>query len=292
MTGSDDSSDTGFLSFTGYDMDEDYVAVLEKKLDESNLKKLMKVDDPRLHHFIARYIHICQPASVFVASDSKNDIEYIKEAAIRNREEAPTKIRGHTIHFDAYRDQARDKENTRYLLEEPGQLGPELNTMNREEGLIEIHEILEGIMEGRELYLRFFCLGPTKSEFSIPCLQLTDSAYVAHAEDLLYRQGYDEFLHRGNTNGQTFKFIHAQGELEEAGLWLRVSKNLDKRRIYIDLENETIYSTNTQYGGNTIGMKKLPGPSPMDCSKSRYALRKLPPSSIQCTPGCQLRTKS
>lgn len=36
-----------------------------------------------------------------------------------------------------------------------------------------------------------------------------------------------------------------------------VSKNIDKRRIYIDLEDKIVYSVNTQYGGNSIGLKKL-----------------------------------
>ena len=43
----------------------------------------------------------------------------------------------------------------------------------------------------------------------------------------------------------------------EAGLGLRVSKNIEKRRIHIDPQYEIVYSTNTQYGGNTIGLKKL-----------------------------------
>jgi phosphoenolpyruvate carboxykinase (GTP) len=43
----------------------------------------------------------------------------------------------------------------------------------------------------------------------------------------------------------------------EAGLGLRVSKHIEKRRVYIDLEDEIIYSVNTQYGGNSIGLKKL-----------------------------------
>ncbi|GAH33366.1 unnamed protein product, partial [marine sediment metagenome] len=54
-----------------------------------------------------------------------------------------------------------------------------------------------------------------------------------------------------------FKFVHSQGDLIEAGLGLRVSKIIEKRRVYIDLQNEVVYSTNTQYGGNTIGLKKL-----------------------------------
>jgi phosphoenolpyruvate carboxykinase (GTP) len=36
-----------------------------------------------------------------------------------------------------------------------------------------------------------------------------------------------------------------------------VSKNIDQRRVYIDFNDNTIYSVNTQYGGNTIGLKKL-----------------------------------
>ncbi|MGF3554071.1 MAG: phosphoenolpyruvate carboxykinase (GTP) [Thermoplasmatota archaeon] len=116
--------------------------------------------------------------------------------------------------------------------------------------------MLNNIMKGHELFIKFYCLGPLNSPFSIPCLQLTDSAYVAHSEDLLYRQGYSEFIRQGK-NLRFFKFVHSQGELEEAGLGLLVSKNIEKRRVYIDLEDEVIYSTNTQYGGNTIGLKKL-----------------------------------
>jgi len=32
---------------------------------------------------------------------------------------------------------------------------------------------------------------------------------------------------------------------------------LDKRRVYVDLEDEIVYSVNTQYAGNTVGFKKL-----------------------------------
>lgn len=56
-----------------------------------------------------------------------------------------------------------------------------------------------------------------------------------------------------NKNNYFFKFIHSEGELDEH----KTSKNIDKRRIYIDLEEDTVYSINTQYGGNTIGLKKL-----------------------------------
>jgi len=97
----------------------------------------------------------------------------------------------------------------------------------------------------------FFCLGPLDSEFSIPCIQITDSPYVAHSETILYRPGYEQFKRIG-AEPAFFRFMHSEGELEGA-----VSKNIEKRRVYIDLEEDIVYSVNTQYGGNTIGLKKL-----------------------------------
>ena len=236
--------------------DEKVRNLLKIRLEHEDYQKLIRINNPRLHKFIANYVELCNPDKVFVSTDSPEDIQYIRQAAIRNGEEAELAVKGHTIHFDGYYDQARDKENTRFLIPEGVALGPEINAIDRDEGLKEIHQILKNIMQGHELYVRFFCLGPVNSEFTIPCVQLTDSSYVAHSEDLLYRPGYEEFKRLGDYE-RFFKFVHSQGELQPAGLGLKVSKNIGKRRIYIDLEDETIYSTNTQYGGNTIGLKKL-----------------------------------
>jgi len=236
-------------------MDKKIRDILSKRLG-GQLEKLTTIDNPQLHAFITEYVELCNPAKVFVCTDSAEDIRYTREAAIRNHEEATLAIEGHTIHFDGYYDQARDKATSKFLLPKGVDLGPEINAMERDEGIREIREILKDSMEGKELYVKFFCLGPPNSEFAVPCVQLTDSSYVAHSEDLLYRQGYGEFRRLGDYE-RFFKFIHSQGELVGAGLGLLVSKNIEKRRVYIDLEDEIIYSTNTQYGGNTLGLKKL-----------------------------------
>jgi phosphoenolpyruvate carboxykinase (GTP) len=126
-----------------------------------------------------------------------------------------------------------------------------MESMDRDEGLKDVHDILKNIMTGHDMYVVFVCLGPVNSPFSISCVQLTDSAYVVHNEILLYRPGYEQFKRLGNSP-DFFKFVHSQGELVEG-----VCKNIEQRRIYIDLVGNTVYSTNTQYGGNTIGPKKL-----------------------------------
>ncbi|RZN34324.1 MAG: phosphoenolpyruvate carboxykinase (GTP) [Methanophagales archaeon ANME-1-THS] len=225
---------------------------LKVRIGDRNYQKLIRIDNPELHQFIARYVELCNPDRVFICADSQEEIQYIREEAIRTGEEIKLAIEGHTAHFDGYHDQARDKEHTKFLLPEGVDLGSDINAMERMGGLKEIHTILKDSMAGHQLYVRFYCLGPVKSDFSLLAVQLTDSSYVAHSEDLLYRPGYEEFVRVGNS-ARFLKFVHSAGALDSR----KTSIQIDKRRVYIDLEDEVVYSVNTQYGGNSIGLKKL-----------------------------------
>ena len=225
--------------------------LLREKLGNENFKKLEALKNAKLMEFASKYVELFNPDSVFVRTDSKEDAGYIRKRAIELGEEKELAIKGHTIHFDGYFDQARDKENTRYLLRSDEVLGSDIKSVDREEGLKEVHDLFKNAMKGKEMYICFYCLGPTDSAFSISAVQITDSCYVAHSEDILYRGGYEQFKKlKGPSN--FFRLVHSAGELEGA-----VSKNVDKRRVYIDLENEMVFSVNTQYAGNTVGLKKL-----------------------------------
>lgn len=233
-------------------MTEDIAERLKERIDRNSLDKLMEVNNTSICKFISQYIELCNPNKVFVCADTPQDFNYIRESALRSGEERKLEIPGHTIHFDNYYDQGRDKKNTGILVPPGVNLGKSIETKERAKALEEIHEILKDIMKGKEAFICFFCLGPTESEFSIPCIQISDSSCVAHSEIILYRPGYKEFIKRG-PNARFFRVVHSQGELDER----KTCKNLDKRRIYIDLEENIVYSTNTQYGGNSIGLKKL-----------------------------------
>jgi len=233
-------------------MAEYALETLRNRLSDRNYKRLLKINNPFLYQFVAEYIGLCNPDTIFVSADEADDIRYIRETAVKTGEESLLATPGHTIHFDNYYDQGRDRKNTGILIPKGVDLGETIETKDRDSALTDIHEILKNSMQGKEMYICFFCLGPTNSEFSIPAVQITDSSYVAHSETILYRPGYEEFVKRG-PNPRFFKFVHSQGELDER----KTCKNLDKRRIYIDLKEDIVYSTNTQYGGNTIGLKKL-----------------------------------
>jgi len=224
---------------------------LKDRLDDENYRKLMYLKNEKLCEFVADVVDLCQPDSVFVCTDSEEDIAYIRRRVVENGEETPLAIEGHTVHFDGYHDQGRDKANTKYLVEPGVDLGTSLNAIDKAEGVAEVRRYLAGSMVGGQGYVRFFCLVPTNSPFSFSGVQLTDSAYVAHSEDLLYRPGYEQFA-RLKGSGEFFRVVHSAGETKD-----NVSVRIDKRRVYIDLDDEIVYSVNTQYGGNTIGFKKL-----------------------------------
>ncbi|MDO9514417.1 MAG: phosphoenolpyruvate carboxykinase (GTP) [Elusimicrobiota bacterium] len=225
---------------------------IKKIIGKEDISKLERINSPAVFDFLEKYIAHCKPDSVFVSDGSPQDLTHIRNKAIEKGEESPVSFKGQTVHYDNAADQARDNKNTRILVSPGTDLGASINTIDRDSALEDVHSIMEGIMKGKTLIIAFFCLGPENSPFSIPCLQLTDSFYVAHSENILYRQGFDEFVRRGR-DVSFFKFVHSSGELDGNN----TSRNLDKRRVFIDIEDDTVYSANTQYGGNTIGLKKL-----------------------------------
>lgn len=219
-------------------------------LDKENLEKLKALNNKKVMECVLEAIKICRPQKVTVITGSASDIEYLKKKAIINGEEKNLKNNDHTVHFDGPDDQGRDKANTRYLVSEDPEWGININSINREKGLSEIASIANGAMRGKEMFVSFFSLAPKKSKFSIPAIQITDSAYVMNSALTLYREGYEEF-EKLNGAENFFSFMHSTGKLED-GRVIDVSN----RRTYTDLENQKAYSVDTLYLGNSAGLKK------------------------------------
>jgi len=219
------------------------------KFSQEQVNKLKNIENEVLTEFIGWYVDLMEPSDLFVLTDSEDDKEFVRLKALLDREEKRLKNRNHTYHFDNYYDQARDKENTK-ILTPNGESLPFLNTMKREDGIKDIESKFRGIMKGRTMYIGFFILGPYNSPMSEYAVQITDSPYVLHSEIILYRTAYEDFVKKPNLN--FMKFVHSEGELDER----KVSKNLRERRIYFDNEGLTAFSVNTQYAGNTVGLKK------------------------------------
>ncbi|MBU0478319.1 phosphoenolpyruvate carboxykinase, partial [bacterium] len=215
-------------------MSKMYLEALESKLSERDYEKLERIANPKIQRFIAESCELCNPERIFICSDSSEDIAYVRQQAVSSGEEKPLAISGHTYHFDGIEDQGRDREVTKYLVPKDDSLSNTLKQIEREEGLTEVKALLKGTMQGRTMIVRFLSLGPTNSVFSIPCVQCTDSWYVAHSEDLLYRSAYDMFTQK-TEQSELFCILHSAGKMNED----MVSVETDKKRIYIDYTKDT-----------------------------------------------------
>jgi phosphoenolpyruvate carboxykinase (GTP) len=230
-----------------------YLEVLRPKLTQADYQKLDAIENPNVHEFIAKASDLCHPEKIFICSDDAEDIAHIRRQAVATCEEkAILTIQGHTVHFDGEHDQGRDRQATKYLVPRGIALSKALNQIDRQEGLAEVRGFLKDSMIGRTMIVRFVSLGPANSVFTILGLQCTDSWYVAHSESLLYRTGYDEFKKSGYKS-DFLRVLHSAGKLDED----MVSVEHENKRIYIDNMDNTIYSVNTQYAGNSVGFKKL-----------------------------------
>lgn len=230
-----------------------YLEALQQKLSPADFKKLSAIDNPNVHEFIAKESDLCHPEKIFICSDSAEDIVYVRKMAVATGEEkAVLSMEGHTVHFDGEQDQGRDRANTKYLIPKGVSFSKALNQMDRQEGLAEVRGAMREIMAGKTMIVRFIVLGPANSVFSILGVQCTDSWYVSHSEDLLYRAGYDQFVKAG-PRSDFLRVIHSAGKLNGD----MVSVDYKQKKIYIDHMDNTIYSVNTQYAGNSVGFKKL-----------------------------------
>jgi phosphoenolpyruvate carboxykinase (GTP) len=232
--------------------DNHYTPLLKKKMSVESFRKLCELDNLTLFEFVGEYTELCKPDSVYMCDDSDQDAEYIRKKSLELEEERPLAKEGHTIHYDGFDDQGRAPGATKNLVRK--ELVPLMSVLlakEREEGLAEVRGILKGIMKGKQAIVKLCCEGPTHSPFSIACAQMSDSFYVCHSEELLYRRGYEHFR-RMASKDKFFRFVHSAGRLDEKGNCL----DLDKRRIYQDMEDYIVFSTNNQYAGNSVGLKK------------------------------------
>jgi phosphoenolpyruvate carboxykinase (GTP) len=234
-----------------------YLACKESKadikamMDKKSYDILKSVDNKYVERIIERYASLCKPNKIVILDDSPSSLQFARENSIEHGEEKPLAMKGHTIHFDSQLDQGRDLQNTRVLLPKNKKMSKVIETIDKDSGLKEVFTLMDGIMQGKTMYVKFYCLGPENSKFSIPALQLTDSLYVIHSEDILYRQGYNEFKKLSGKN-KFFHFVHSAGRTING-----ISQDIDKRRVFMDLEDERVFTINNQYAGNSVGLKKL-----------------------------------
>ena len=222
--------------------------VFKVKMDAQNLGKLNRIQNPDVLKKIANATVLCEPDSVFIATGSEEDRQFIRELALKKGEESKLPMEGHTIHFDLKEEQGRIIDRTFYIYNE----GEEVNSLalkkDRAEALEDIRDKMSGIMKGKIMMVGFYLRGPVGAPASNPALEISSSTYVMHSADILYRNVYADFDQEVEKLGHFYANIHSEG--------LNRPEDLPNARVYMDRSHLTTYSFNCTYAGNTLLMKK------------------------------------
>ncbi|MBU1169267.1 MAG: phosphoenolpyruvate carboxykinase (GTP) [Proteobacteria bacterium] len=222
--------------------------LFEKKMDRENLAKIKKIRTADALLKIANAASMCDPDSIFVNTGSDEDKQFIRKGALNEGEESVLAMGNHTIHFDLKEEQGRITDRTFYMAEPDEDISSLANRMDRIEAFNDVKSKMTGIMKGKTMLVGFYSRGPVGAVATNPAIEITSSFYVTHSAEMLYRNCFAQFDGEVERLGHFYTNIHSQGKNR--------AEDLPQARVFMDRHEQTTYSINCTYAGNTLLLKK------------------------------------
>lgn len=204
-------------------------------------------DNRYILDWVQEQVALCRPDNVVWIDGSREQLDDLRregfatgELVELNQELLP----GCVYHRSAINDVARVEARTFICCEKQEDAGPTNNWMSPAEMYEKLHEIYDGCMVGRTMYVIPYSMGVVGSPFAKYGIELTDSIYVVVSMDIMTRVGTDVYKALDGS-GDFIKGLHSKAELDA-----------DKRYIVHFPQDNTIMSVNSGYGGNVLLGKK------------------------------------
>jgi phosphoenolpyruvate carboxykinase (GTP) len=197
--------------------------------------------------WVDRIAKIARPSSVIWITGDPDQLDSLRQEGFElgileklNEEKLP----GCVLHRSNPNDVARVEDRTFICTRKEEDAGPTNNWMDPKEMYAKLDGILEGAMEGREMYIIPFSMGVVGSPFAKYGVEITDSIYVVLSMAIMTRMGKS--------------VLDAIGDSKEftRGVHSKVKLDPEKRYIAHFPEDNTIISLNSGYGGNVLLGKK------------------------------------
>ena len=187
------------------------------------------------------------PDKIVWVTEGEKQIEALKEEAVatglmeRLNEE---KLPGCLLHRTKPNDVARVEARTFICTTKKEMAGPTNNWVEKDEMYARLRPLAKGGMKGRTMYVVPYIMGQVGSPFAKVGVELTDSIYVVLNMNIMTRMGQVALDQLGNSD-DFVKGLHCSLDVDE-----------ENRYIVQFPEDNTIWSLNSNYGGNVLQGKK------------------------------------
>lgn len=204
-------------------------------------------DNNYMNKWISEIATLAKPDNIVLIDGSEEQLEELRNMAVAdgsmiclNEEKLPNCY----LHRTDPNDVARVEGRTYICCKKEEDAGPTNNWMDPDQMYKRLYAIIDGAMKGRTMYIIPYSMGVVGSPFAKYGIELTDSTYVVLNMAIMTRVGKSVLDAIGE--GKDFiKGVHTQA-------------NLDSENKYVVQfpEDNAIFSTNSNYGGNVLQGKK------------------------------------
>ena len=208
---------------------------------------MAKTENKALLAWIDEMAALTAPDKIVWVTEGEAQIEALKEEAVtsglmeRLNEE---KLPGCLLHRTKPNDVARVEARTFICTTKKEMAGPTNNWVEKDEMYARLRPLAEGGMRGRTMYVVPYIMGQAGSPFAKVGIELTDSIYVVLNMNIMTRMGQIALDQLGNS-ADFVKGLHCSLDVDE-----------ENRYIVQFPEDNTIWSLNSNYGGNVLQGKK------------------------------------
>ena len=208
---------------------------------------MAKTENKALLAWIDEMAALTAPDKIVWVTEGEAQIEALKEEAVatglmeRLNEE---KLPGCLLHRTKPNDVARVEARTFICTTKKEMVGPTNNWVEKNEMYARLRPLAEGGMRGRTMYVVPYIMGQAGSPFAKVGIELTDSIYVVLNMNIMTRMGQIALDQLGSS-ADFVKGLHCSLDVDE-----------ENRYIVQFPEDNTIWSLNSNYGGNVLQGKK------------------------------------
>ena len=208
---------------------------------------MAKTENKALLAWIDEMAALTAPDKIVWVTEGEAQIEALKDEAVatglmeRLNEE---KLPGCLLHRTKPNDVARVEARTFICTTKKEMAGPTNNWVEKNEMYARLRPLAEGGMRGRTMYVVPYIMGQAGSPFAKVGIELTDSIYVVLNMNIMTRMGQIALDQLGSST-DFVKGLHCSLDVDE-----------ENRYIVQFPEDNTIWSLNSNYGGNVLQGKK------------------------------------